>query len=120
MSVMLTPKWKQVSGNRVGFFCPACQDIHIIDTTRWLFTIKNEKGTIQPSVLVKSGHYADSYKQEDGCWCTYNAEHPEEKDNYKCGICHSFVADDTISFLNDCTHDLAGHSVPLQDFPNQN
>ena len=26
----------------------------------------------------------------------------------------------TISFLNDCTHDLAGHSVPLQDFPNQN
>lgn len=120
MSVMLTPKWKQVGTNSVGFFCPACQDIHIVDMTRWVFIIKNEKGTIQPSVHVKSGHHVDNFKLEDNCWCKYYTEHPDEEPVYKCGICHSFVADDTISYLNDCTHELAGRSVQLPDFPNQN
>jgi hypothetical protein len=30
--------------------------------------------------------------------------------------CHSFVTDGKIQFLGDCTHALAGQTVPLEDF----
>ena len=43
MSAMLTPKWKQIGSNRIGFYCPGCDDIHMIDTDRWAFTFKNDK-----------------------------------------------------------------------------
>lgn len=120
MSAMLTPKWKQIGSNRIGFYCPGCDDIHMIDTDRWTFTFKNDKGTISPSVLVKSGHFADHYKAEDNCWCKYYAEHPTEEPVYKCGICHLFLVDDVISYLTDCTHTYAGKVIPLPDFPIRN
>lgn len=31
-------------------------------------------------------------------------------------ICHSFVTDGNIQFLSDCTHSLAGQTVPLKPF----
>ena len=31
-------------------------------------------------------------------------------------ICHSFITDGSIEFLPDCTHELAGKTVPLEDF----
>lgn len=34
-------------------------------------------------------------------------------------VCHSFVTDGRIQFLADCTHDLAGLTVDLPDFPEQ-
>jgi Family of unknown function (DUF6527) len=120
MSAMLTPKWKQISSNRVGFYCPGCDDIHMIDTDRWAFTFKNDKGTISPSVLVKSGHFADHFKAEDNCWCKYYAEHPKEEPVYKCGVCHLFLVDDVISYLTDSTHAYAGKVIPLPDFPIRN
>lgn len=32
-------------------------------------------------------------------------------------ICHSFIENGNIRFLDDCTHKLAGHTVPLPDIP---
>jgi hypothetical protein len=31
------------------------------------------------------------------------------------GVCHSFVTDGRIQFLNDCTHALAGQTVDLPE-----
>lgn len=31
-------------------------------------------------------------------------------------VCHSFITDGQIQFLNDCTHPLAGQTVPLPNF----
>src|SRR5436309_254590 len=31
-------------------------------------------------------------------------------------VCHSFVRDGLIEFLGDCTHPLAGRTVPLEPF----
>lgn len=31
-------------------------------------------------------------------------------------ICHSFITDGEIQFLNDCTHKLAGHTVDLLEW----
>jgi hypothetical protein len=30
--------------------------------------------------------------------------------------CHSLVTDGNIQFLDDCTHELKGKTVPLEDF----
>jgi hypothetical protein len=31
-------------------------------------------------------------------------------------ICHSFITDGRIQFLGDCTHRLAGQTVPIPDW----
>lgn len=56
------------------------------------------------------------YKQGDGCWCDYNAEHPEDADVH-CQRCHTFITDGKVQFLSDCTHALAGQTLDLPELP---
>lgn len=110
---------RQAEGGRLSFWCPGCNCVHQIAVgegqgPRWGYNGNPEKPTFAPSVLVRSGHYAGHHKPGDCCWCTYNAEHPEEDDPaFKCGICHTFVTDGRIQFLSDCTHHLAGQTVDM-------
>ena len=83
---------------------------------RWGWNGDVNKPTFSPSVLVRSGCSVPGY-DGGGCWCTYYAEYPEEVQDFKCGVCHSFVADGRIQFLSDCTHALAGQTVDLPQFP---
>lgn len=32
-------------------------------------------------------------------------------------VCHCYVTDGIIQFLDDCTHSLKGQNVPIPDFP---
>lgn len=55
------------------------------------------------------------------CWCTIAAEQPGE-DWPKCQRCHTFVGCNgaqpgEITFLGDCTHALAGKTLPMADLP---
>lgn len=107
-------EWK----NRLCFFCPGCKEKHCIEQGRWTFNGNFEKPTLTPSVLMRSGHFADGNK--DTCWCTYNAEQEakgEPKAPFECEVCHSFITDGQIQFLNDCTHELAGQTVELPEVP---
>lgn len=79
----------------------------------WGWNGSLEKPTLTPSILVRSGHYASHWKDGDPCWCRYKIEHPNEETDFECVICHSFVTDGQIQFLNDSTHHLAGQTVPL-------
>lgn len=67
--------------------CPGCGMAHVYDQ-RWKFNGDFEKPTFKPSYLSK--------------W-------PENN------VCHSFVTDGKIRFLNDCTHELKGKTVLLPD-----
>jgi hypothetical protein len=107
--------------HRVSFRCPGCRDHHALpvdgDSSEhpvWLWNGDLEKPTLTPSILVRTGHYVPSHTGES-CWCTYNAEHPEKKPVFACGVCHSFVTDGRIQFLDDCTHVLAGQTVDLPE-----
>ena len=84
---------------------------------RWGWNGDVKRPTFTPSVLVRSGHYVPGYKTGGDCWCAYYAEHPDEERDFECGVCHSFVIDGSIQFLGDCTHALAGQTVPLAEFP---
>lgn len=105
------------------FLCPGCKDWHYVlvrygDTypkgfgvPQWEFNGDIEKPTFSPSLLVTSGHYCRGQEGKE-CWCTFEERFGKEP-GMSCYICHSFVRDGKIEFLSDCTHELAGQTVPV-------
>jgi hypothetical protein len=77
--------------------CPGCECLHGIWTTNvdggpvWTFNGNMEKPTFSPSLKV-------TYPEKD-----------------KTNICHSFIRDGKIQFLNDCTHKMKGQTVELPE-----
>lgn len=118
----LSPILRMLEGNKIMFFCPGCKDHHTIsikekaDGKGWTWNGSVDKPTFTPSILTTNGHFVSGFKKGDACWCTYNAEHPERPSKFGCQRCHSFVTDGQIRFLSDCSHSLAGKTVPLPDF----
>lgn len=112
---------RTMAGGLVGFMCPGCKEMHQVRVDgqgrpAWGFNGDFERPTFTPSVLVRTGHYVPGH--ENGpCWCTWAKENPDEADDgFKCSVWHSFVRDGQIQFLSDCTHALAGQTVPLKPF----
>jgi Family of unknown function (DUF6527) len=76
------------------FWCPGCDEVHQIWTegrgrANWDFDGNLENPTFSPSLLV----------------------------TWKNWVCHSFIKAGQIQFLSDCTHHLAGQTVPIADWP---
>jgi hypothetical protein len=76
--------------NYFSFFCPGCGRKHFVTDDIWKVDL--DTATLSPSVLVNQGRK--------------NPNHD---------VCHSFVKNGKIQFLNDCTHKLAGKTVELGD-----
>lgn len=111
-------------GNTLLFDCPGCETMHGVGVSGagavWTWNGSLSAPTLTPSVLIRTGHYVPHVRELDGdkpapCWCTWNAEHPDEPAPFKCTVCHSFVRDGQIEYLSDCTHALAGQIVPMLD-----
>jgi hypothetical protein len=97
--------WAHNDRRGLSFFCPACESAHTILTSAggWTWNGDVDRPTFSPSVLVTHDakpNASEKFKE----WRTAQA-------------CHSFVTDGRIQFLSDCTHPLAGQTVPLADFP---
>lgn len=110
---------RSAEGDRMMFWCPGCKTHHCIKygTDGWGWNGDVNKPTFHPSVLVRSGHYASHHKPGDSCWCSHNKEYPEQKLRFTCNVCHSFIRDGKIMFLNDCTHALAGKTIDMVPIP---
>lgn len=80
------------------FQCPGCATLHTLPTNvspnAWQFNEDLVKPTFKPSVLMNRG--------------SSNPTRP---------VCHSFITDGMIKFLDDCTHELAGQTVELGALP---
>ena len=83
------------------FWCPGCEEdgrggLHALPVNTdkkspsWDWDGNLEAPTLSPSILTGAG----SSK-----------------------ICHSFLRNGVFEFLSDCTHALAGQSVPMPDLP---
>lgn len=95
------------SAHQLYFMCPGCKYWHGVnvdqpDRPRWGWNGSADAPTFTPSILVRTGRAVDP---------TYE---PEEDDPPE--VCHSYVTDGRIQFLNDCTHTLAGQTVTLPAF----
>lgn len=108
--------------NGLWFFCPGCASPHRIQHgegagPRWGWNGCAEKPTFTPSVLVtwrspEAEGDADELKAQIERKRTDGTPIP-----YRDRCCHSFVTDGQIQFLSDCTHSLAGQTVPLPAWP---
>lgn len=103
-------KLRKIEGGRVAFFCPGCNGYHQVrieneryNSSFWTFNGDYEKPTFSPSILVN--------------WCEPSDVEGEFDDPTKDKkmVCHSFVNNGKIQFLNDCTHSLAGQTVEIPD-----
>lgn len=99
---------RSVAGNGLSFWCPGCETLHQINVgigtgPRWGWNNSVDKPTFTPSILV-----------------TYPAV-PDAEEDFKewrtARVCHSFVTDGNIQFLSDCTHSLAGQTIPIPTLP---
>lgn len=84
---------------RVLFHCPGCHFAHgpwVLDggvRPKWAWNGSYDKPTFTPSLLVR--------------WPRWNGVSYDNK------ICHSYVIEGRIQFLDDCTHALVGQTVDL-------
>jgi hypothetical protein len=110
-------KLRFMEGGRVGFWCPGCKEGHQVRVQgegrpMWGYNGNPESPTFTPSVLVNSAQIERDEKGEwTGEWI-YGADGKPLP-----MVCHTYVTDGQIQFLSDCTHELAGRTVPLPDFP---
>lgn len=107
-----------MAANLLVFHCPGCKHGHQISVNgpnAWSWNGSLTAPTFSPSILIQSGHYIRGH-QPGACWCSYNAEHPDDPSGFSCSCCHSFVADGKIQFLNDCTHEFAGQTVEIPNW----
>ena len=114
---VLGKKLRGLEGGNVSFKCPGCGDWHVLNVKgdgrpRWTYNGNADAPTFSPSVNYRTGHHVSGHTGD--CWCNWTDEDGEPS-GFSCVICHSFVTDGTIRFLNDCTHELAGQTVDLPD-----
>lgn len=111
--VLSSPNNTIAANTLVGysFICPGCGNDHTVYTDSrfsaavWQFNGSQDSPTFSPSLLVRTGKYADPNWNPD-------KELEGEAYNY---LCHSFITDGRIQFLNDCTHKLARQTVELPE-----
>ena len=111
---------RRIEGGKLAFWCPGCDALHALRvrpadrSPSWEFNGDLENPTFRPSALISFCHWVPS------------AEDPEFRAKIKSGeitqtevkdVCHSFVTNGQIQFLDDCTHALRGQTVPLPEFP---
>ena len=90
------------------FWCPGCEGYHSLYIKNpkgkpvWSFNGDEKRPTFKPSLLVT---YPSNPKAIE-----------KFKEWRKERICHSFIIDGKIQFLNDCTHKLRGQTIELKPF----
>lgn len=92
--------------DRIIFWCPGCNTHHCVNKG-WSFNGDFERPTFSPSILVR-GSVPMTEEEMDRA---YNGESIQLKPL----ICHSFVRDGNIEYLSDCTHELSGKTIPMED-----
>jgi hypothetical protein len=121
---LLSPILRNGSDGRLTWWCPGCGHAHSIQTgagagPRWTWNGNAERPTFSPSVLVwweepanlgdieaLRRDIADAQLRGEG------AKIPMAPKR-----CHSFVIDGQMQMLSDCTHALAGQTVPIPPWP---
>lgn len=99
------------SGDHFAFYCKGCDEAHSFNS-QWQFNNDFDCPTVSPSILVQY----------------VKVPHPiplDENGKYKIGsdgriegcidmVCHSFIKDGMIQYLNDCTHEFKGQTIALK------
>ena len=81
---------------------------------RWGWNGDVEKPTFTPSVLAQWDQWEPSPTTDD---LSEKIKRGEIKQVQVHKVCHTFITDGRVQFLNDCTHQYAGQILELPDLP---
>ena len=103
---------RDTTDNGFLFRCPGCNVVHSVhygdgDGPRWNWNGDVDKPTFTPSILVRYPMWVPPATPEN------RNVGPQTKIDV---LCHSWITAGQIQFLNDCTHELAGQTVPLLEW----
>lgn len=125
---LLSPILRNATDGRLTWWCPGCDGPHQIATgdgpgPRWGWNGSAERPTFTPSVLVTWTEPANLHDHD--AMQRDLAEAKRRRDAGEVGVkvqqvdrcCHSFVVDGQMQMLGDCTHALAGQTVPIPPWP---
>ncbi len=113
---MSSPVAKQLGDDLLYLPCPGCVQGHVIafgagDGPRWSWNGSLTKPTVSPSILANG--VVPITDEEHATLMAGGKVEPRPF------VCHSFVTDGRIQFLDDCTHALAGQTVDLPELERQ-
>ena len=124
---------RNATDGRLTWWCPGCNGPHQVSVgvgpgPRWGYNGNAEAPTFTPSVLVTWEEPANLHDRE-----ALERDIAESNARRAAGMtgdalkvplahkaCHSFVVDGRMQFLGDCTHSLAGQTVPIPEWPHPN
>jgi hypothetical protein len=105
---------RDAEGGLLIFWCQGCDQCHGVRVDgkkpSWTWNGDAEHPTFTPSILVR--HYRIS---PEGMDMIKRGDPPLDGDRYPGAdiVCHSWVTEGRIKYLNDCTHALAGKTIDL-------
>lgn len=107
----------QYSPSQYGltYWCQGCRELHQVITSgpgAWEYNNNPDAPTFHPSVKVTGLQiYQDDRGDWTGKWKKDASGNPIPL------ICHTYITDGMVRFLEDCTHEFAGQTLPLPELP---
>lgn len=74
-------------------------------TGNWTWNGDTERPTLRPSVLSQGTNY--------------NGGEPTDQANWAPFRCHTWITDGAAQYLDDCSHELRGQTVPLPEIKDE-
>lgn len=110
-----------------AFWCPGCGYMHRVwvrdrqegNGALWGWDGNVDRPTFTPSILVRGSEMTKKGRADYEAWRASGFPSLAGRPGFEFRdtVCHSFVTDGQIQFLNDSTHALSGQTVPLPDWP---
>ena len=111
---------RNMEGEKLSFWCPGCKSPHTVfyGIGGWQWNGDANKPVISPSIFCTFPTWVPEVTHSN--WEKWKKE-PWKQEKQQV-VCHSFIgcngaAPGEIIFLLDCTHVLAGKTVPLFSWP---
>lgn len=94
-----------------SYWCPACEEMHVIPDKRWSFNGDLEHATFIPSVKITGVQQVIERGEWTGEWVRGTDGRPLPM------CCHYNLTNGVLIYHGDCLHALSGQKVPLPDIP---
>ena len=124
---LISPILRNVAGGRLMWWCPGCNGPHQV-----VAAIRDRAPPVPDPNDPDWTPPPEYYEARDGAWSwngdavrpTFQPSVLVTYDGADAGqegapprVCHCFVVDGQMQMLNDCTHALAGQTVPIPPWP---
>lgn len=101
------------AGDRLFWWCPGCDEAHMIVLGQWQWNGNVDLPTFTPSVKLTGVRVTPEGRRmmDEGI-------HPPDGVYPSVPMCcHVVITNGRIQFCGDCTHSLVGQTVPMPEWP---